>query len=181
MLKYILYIFVTGIANYSFSQTTNYTIQNDSTEYSNYLDSSDGISFNYPKNWDQMKIVGQYLFTAEEQLTDENDKFKENLILGKVEISADLEFLLKSSIKSIQQNNEKAVIVDQEVKTNINDVRHAVLKYTSSINNIQCETINIYFKKGKYGYYLIMGSALQDERRYSKIYGKIVDSIKFVN
>ena len=182
MLKFVLYILITIITNYSFSQTGSFKKQNDSTEYINYLDSSDSISFNYPKNWNQTKIAGQYIFTAEEELgTEKKYNFKANLILGKVEIAADLEFLLKSSVKSIHLNNVKAVIIDQQIKTNINDVQYAILKYTSSINNIECSTINVYFKKGRYGYYLIMGSDLEDERSYSKIYQKIADSIKFLN
>ena len=178
MLKYILYILVTIITNYSFSQTINNRIYNDSTDYNTYLDSIDGISFDYPKSWDTTKIVNQYLFTATEQLTNVNDKFKENLIFGKVEISADLDFLLKSAAQSLQKDNKKIVIIEQQIKTNINGVQYAILKYTSSISNIECSTINIYLKKGKYGFYLVFGNDVGEEKKYSKIYNKIVESIK---
>jgi len=100
------------------------------------------------------------------------------LIFGKVEISADLDFLLKSAAQSLQKDNKKIVIIEQQIKTNINGVQYAILKYTSSISNIECSTINIYLKKGKYGFYLVFGNDVGEEKKYSKIYNKIVESIK---
>lgn len=179
MLKYLFLILITPITNYSFSQTGNNKMNTDSIVYTNYFDSIDAVSFNYPKSWNQTKIADQYLLSAEEKLTSENDKFKENLIFGKVEISADLDFLLTSAIKSTQQDNEKIVIIAQEIKTNFNGVQYAIFKYSSSKNSIQYTTVNIYLKKEKYGFYLILSNSTDEEKKYSNIYDEIVESIKF--
>jgi len=75
------------------------------------LNSIEGVSFNYPFDWDTTRISPQYIFTALEKQPREKDKFRGNLIFGKVEISANLDFLLKSAINSLKANNEKLVII----------------------------------------------------------------------
>jgi hypothetical protein len=88
MLRCFLYILASIITHCSFSQTVDNKIYSDSTVYNTYSNPIDGVSFDYPESWDTTKIAAQYLFSAAEQLTNVNDKFRENLLFVKVEISA---------------------------------------------------------------------------------------------
>jgi hypothetical protein len=167
MLRYICLVSFFLIFNSTFSQVTQIqdSVFTDTTHYNTYLNSIEGVSFNYPFDWDTTRIGPQYIFTAMEKQITKKDKFRENLIFGKVEISANLDFLLKSAITSLKANN----------------VEYATLKYPDHTSNIDVLTTNIYFRNGKYAYYIVIGCESGEAKKYNQVFDKIIESIKLTN
>ena len=181
MLKYFFLVTFLLNVNSTFSQPIQDAVFTDTTHYNTYLNSVEGVLFNYPIDWDTTRIGPQYIFTAAEKQTTEKDKFKENLIFGKVEISANLDFLLKSAINSLKAKNEEMVIIKEEIKSNLHDVEYAILKYPSYVGNVKILTTNIYFRKGKYAYYIVVGCDSGETKKYDQVFDKIIESIQLIN